>query len=562
MDKRTIIVNRIISIGIVLCLGLATFSVLTKVRLYGDDWHYFQYANSGIKYFFLKHYNHYFLANGRALVHLWVTLFLALPMVFWRIINTFFILSIAVRITDLSLNKDEERSKTVLFGLLVVAMLSSALDRSMAEQTAYWLTGSFNYLYPLWLFTWFIHRYIVKNKSEVDSKLMIIGFFAACSVEQVGMMTIGIVVLTLVYNVYLRSKASMSLSERMRTINKNEWILLMIVTIGAATVILAPSVFLRMTLEKNTTDSTLELVLVNIFSEGELFYKSDAMAPVHVLAILAGFSVFYRRVTSVGKLRKVEWLTMSFGAIGILGLMLSFVSKQFFPNNSIVAALLEHKTLLPILVGCYFIFLFYTSILVFAFKWIKYNQLPIIILIVGLGSILMLLISPIFGYRNLLFMYFLLVLYGVLLLQMKMNYDTLLLMCMGIAFVREELILCIISGLFYVVVIVLKNWKLVGVLRKFSVIFIVMLICTKLFLGNYAPYSANASSYDINLELAKEYKEGIMKTPDGQPLPLQLIILPYREYRWTMPYDDTYYDDCFNMYLGIDPKTEIEWIAK
>lgn len=562
MDKRTVMVNRIISIGIVLCLGLATFTILTKVRLYGDDWHYFQYTKGGVKFFLSKHYDHYLLANGRALVHFWATVFLALPMVFWRVINTFFVLSVVMRITDLSLNRDEERSKTVLFGLLIVATLASALDRSMTEQTAYWLTGSFNYLYPLWLFTWFMHKYIVKNKSEVNGKLMVLGFFAASSVEQVGMMTIGFVVLLLAYNAYLRSEATMRLTEKIRTISKKEWMLLMIVTIGAATVIFAPSVFLRMTLEKNTTNSTLELVLSNLFSEGGLFYKSDAMSPVHVLAILAGFSVLYRRFTTVGKFKKIEWLTMCFSAFGLLGLILSFVSKQFFPNNSIVVALLEHKTLLPILIGCYFIFLFYTSILVFKFKWIKYHQLPIIILIVGLGSILMLLISPIFGYRNLLFMYFILVLYGVLLLQVNINYNTLLLMCMGIAFVREEFMLSVISGLLYVGVLSFKNWKLVGILRKFAVIFIIMLLCTKLFLGNYAPYSANASSYDINLELAKEYKEGIMTTTDGHPLPLQLLVLPYREYRWTMPYDDTYYNDCFNLYLGIDPKTEIEWIIK
>ncbi|MDP3387657.1 MAG: DUF6056 family protein, partial [Eubacteriales bacterium] len=252
MDKRTEIVNRLISIGVLLCLGIATFIILTKVRLYGDDWHYFQYTKVGVKFFFSKHYDHYLLANGRALVHLWVTLFLALPMVFWRIINTFFVLSVVVRITDLSLNKDEEMSKTVLFGLLVVAMLASALDRSMTEQSVYWLTGSFNYLYPLWLFTWFMHRYIIKNKSEVDGRLMVLGFFAASSVEQVGMMTIGLVVLTLAYNAYLRTDPNTSLTEKIRTINKKEWILLMIVTFGAATVILAPSVFLRMTLEKNT----------------------------------------------------------------------------------------------------------------------------------------------------------------------------------------------------------------------------------------------------------------------------------------------------------------------
>lgn len=135
-------------------------------------------------------------------------------------------------------------------------------------------------------------------------------------------------------------------------------------------------------------------------------------------------------------------------------------------------------------------------------------------------------------------------------------------MCMGIAFVKEDFMLSVISGLLYVGVIVLKNWKSVYVLRKFSVMFIIMLLCTKLFLGNYAPYSANASSYDINLELAKEYKEGIMMTSDGQPLPLQLIMLPYRGYRWTMPYEDTYYNSYFNLYLGIDPKTEIKWIEK
>ena len=70
MDKRATIINRFISIGIVVSLGLATFSILTKVRLYGDDWHYFQYATGGINYFFLRHYDHYLLANGRALVHL------------------------------------------------------------------------------------------------------------------------------------------------------------------------------------------------------------------------------------------------------------------------------------------------------------------------------------------------------------------------------------------------------------------------------------------------------------------------------------------------------------
>jgi hypothetical protein len=562
MDKRATIVNRFISIGIVVSLGLATFSILTKVRLYGDDWHYFQYATGGIKYFFLRHYDHYLLANGRALVHLWVTLFLALPMVFWRIINTFFVLSVVVRITDLSLNKDEEMSKTVLFGLLVVAMLASALDRSMTEQSVYWLTGSFNYLYPLWLFTWFMHRYIVKNKSEVDGRLMVLGFFTACTVEQVGMMTIGLVVLTLVYNAFFRSEASMRLTEKIRTINKKEWVLLMIVTFGAATVILAPSVFLRMTLEKNTADSTLDLVFANIFSEGGLFYKSDAMASVHVLAILAGCGVLYRRIISAAKLKKIEWLAMVFSAIGVLGLGLSFTSIQYFENINIITGLLEHKILLPMIIGCYLIFLIYTSILVFVFKWIRYYQLPLIILLLGIGSILMLLISPIFGYRNLLYMYFLLVLYGVLLLQIKISYNTLLVMCMGIAFVRQEYMLALISGIIFMGILVLRNWRSVDVLRKFSLICMVMLICTKLFLGNYAPYSANASSYDINLELAEEYKRGITMTPVGDPMPLQLIMLPYREYRWTMPYEDTYYNSYFNMYMGIDPDTKIEWIAK
>jgi len=66
----------------------ATFLINQNVAAYGDDYGYYTFTANGLDNFVAKHINHYMHDNGRFIVHVLVTIFLALPKAMRRIFNS------------------------------------------------------------------------------------------------------------------------------------------------------------------------------------------------------------------------------------------------------------------------------------------------------------------------------------------------------------------------------------------------------------------------------------------------------------------------------------------
>ena len=62
-----------------------TFIVNLQIGLFGDDYYYATFLKND---FWELHKTHYLEINGRAIVHLLDSIFLALPKIFWQILNS------------------------------------------------------------------------------------------------------------------------------------------------------------------------------------------------------------------------------------------------------------------------------------------------------------------------------------------------------------------------------------------------------------------------------------------------------------------------------------------
>lgn len=549
-------------IGMAFCLLLAQLYMHQNVRLYGDDWHYFDYVRRGVKAFFIAQYDHYRLVNGRAIVHLLITIFLGLPMWVWRLVNSLFILSIAVIGSLISINKDARYRASLLYGMVIMTLSISAIDHGMAEQSIYWLTGSFNYLYPLWLFFVFAYVYSIKARYQATPTVILIGFLAAATVEQSAMMTLGMIVLNLLWYVYINNDVShYGILGNLKLIHKRQWLLLMVVLIGAMSVIVAPSVFVRVTLEKNEAGKGLALILANIVFQGNMFFTSRPMAPVHILTMVAAGAVIQSKLA--GKNKKLSlrtWLLMPIFMIGVFGFILNHIARfEMIGDMRIVQNILSKPPLMQVALLCYLAMLFYAAWVVMVENLIGHAGLPMIFLILGIGTVMMMLVSPIFGFRNLIFAYFMLVMYSAMLLQKFMDYRRILLVCCGLSFLYDFYGLCMVGLLFWGVAYFMKNDY--GNYQKVLTLIAVAVICGAMYGDDYGPYSANRMSYDLNLRLAEKHKEALENSGDADmDSMLTQYELPYRYFRWAMPYDNHYYDGYYKAYLGVPKTVKINWV--
>ena len=75
------------------------------------------------------------------------------------------------------------------------------LNINVIRQSFYWITGSFNYIYPLFMLFWYWYVLLKFSKDNFKGKKLlltsILSFFASATVEQGGIMAFGLTVLFL-----------------------------------------------------------------------------------------------------------------------------------------------------------------------------------------------------------------------------------------------------------------------------------------------------------------------------------------------------------------------------
>lgn len=305
---------------------IATFLVNMQIGLFGDDYYYATFIKDD---FWGLHKNHYLTINGRAIVHFLDTIFLSLPNIVWAVANSLmltFITHLAGKIISLFSNEKSNYLKTILifsFGILM-------LHISVIRQSVYWTTGSFNYVYPIFMLFWYLYALFKAFKNNFEGKqffLILLALLASATVEQASMMVFGSTLLLLVY-LLIRNK---KLKENN---NLKKLVFILLATfIGLSSVILAPGQITRIGLEENESISLIEnaknciLFLIKTFAT--VYLPQVALA----IVLLLLFLIFYKKIRKLNFDEIYLLITSIILGVGSQAMML--VSPVFGERNTL-----------------------------------------------------------------------------------------------------------------------------------------------------------------------------------------------------------------------------------
>ena len=368
--------------------AVLTYMVMRNVKMYGDDYFYATFTQNGWSGYLSANRDHYLLSNGRAMVHALDAVGLMLPPAVWQVFNALLLGSIVFLGVRLACS---DRFGCGFFeGFCGAAVLTSVIlymNIRLTNQSVYWQTGSWNYVFPvvLLLICWCLlsRRRAGKGNAVL---LSLTALLSAATTEQNAMMTIGIFVLYLLDQKLVRKE-------------KADWAVLtalIFAFIGAATVLAAPSQWSRYADEqqKLTEMTTPQLILFNgkqIFSD---LFVSDYMRP-YQLMFLASIVIF---VVSVSRGMRLGW-NIFFKFYALCGILVMGIVLW--------ASYLDAPNLRPYLlpIGIMAFYELVGAILLFWYLLLRRPDgylVPLTAIVLAAGSQGMMLISPMLGPRTVL----------------------------------------------------------------------------------------------------------------------------------------------------------------
>lgn len=201
--------------------------------IYGDDYLYSTAAKHGPKGFFEFHVQHYLKSNGRALIHIFVTLALTKPgMVIWKILNPLIFLIIFYNIAKTFTDRKEDFQLVIL----VLCTIWLSFGSKYTSNSIFTITPVFNYIYPFLIMFPLLKNLIKTYSGKMMYSLPVMGFISGATMEQTGIMIIGYTILLSI----------LMWIEQKKLPTKMAVITLIMELIGYATVMFAPGNILRM----------------------------------------------------------------------------------------------------------------------------------------------------------------------------------------------------------------------------------------------------------------------------------------------------------------------------
>lgn len=177
-----------------------TFLININICYLGDDFYYKTFTNGDFADYINSNITHYLEVNGRVIVHILASFFLWINFNFWKIFNSLMLAGIVYFGSKLASYKS--KNKYALLNSNVIFFSGVCfLDILITRQSVYWLTGSFNYVYPILMllsYWYFLVRFNNENMGFVLT--LILSFFASATVEQISAMVFGLTLLVIINN--------------------------------------------------------------------------------------------------------------------------------------------------------------------------------------------------------------------------------------------------------------------------------------------------------------------------------------------------------------------------
>ncbi len=357
--------GNIVYVALFLITFILAFLVMRNIPLFGDDYYYVTFKDGN---FFKMHKDHYMLANGRAIVHVLVTVFISIPPVFWQILNSAFLALIA---TMAAKHFDFGRAGYIASVSALAMILSLHVD--IVRESVYWLTGSFNYVYPFALLMVF---WYLLCKTKHMTLLYILAFFSAATTEQNGMMTLGIVVLYLIDVKFIKKEK----------LSKRYGFLLIPAVIGFVSVYFAPATFVRYGLE--TEKGMLDVIKQQLPMLYYNFISKKYMLPF-IIFTLASMGLYLFKASGV-----FAKITSTLNILQILLVLYISKTPYVYAGKKVLFALIIFSAI------------FLSNIILIFIRLIKSRERGYFVIctafILAVGSQLMMSASPVSGSRTML----------------------------------------------------------------------------------------------------------------------------------------------------------------
>ncbi len=224
---------------------LSNIYIAYNIELAVDDFWFKEFAVCSPKIIFKYFQWHYLKENGRLLVHILTVIFLRnnITFIVWKVLLVFSLTVLCLLIAKIiSSDKAQFKRSVAITVFVFMTVLTNIYDGSV-----YWLTGSFNYFFPVLLL---LAVMLLSIKKPGSFLLPILGFICGATTEQPGLMVIGWFVL-LIFDQFIQKKKF------------NVYFLICAVfsAIGYATVILSPATNTRLT---NQGRQTFQEIIINI----------------------------------------------------------------------------------------------------------------------------------------------------------------------------------------------------------------------------------------------------------------------------------------------------------
>ena len=367
INKKKLLIDNSAFLILVYILNLI---IQSFVSISGDDYMYGTFGKQGILKNVFSYYN---TGNGRWLINIIDSFILRYDRYLFIIINPLMICLSILLISKIATKLGNKNCDL----LKISALLFSSLNILMTRESIYWITGSMNYLFPacLFLLSYYLFLDIKDGNKKYLNVFPIITFLTGASVEQFGLMLIGILTIEYLYRIIKKDK-----------IDKIEVIAYITGIIGLLTVVLGPGNYVRVDVAAKEKQSLLVGIMDLIYNN-----FNSKVANIYILIISIYIYIYIKNLYPNFKKNKY---------LSLFNILINLISIIFSKAVILLCSLI----------------IFSYLILFICYVYLKYNKniSLILLLISGVGSQIMLLISVIWGFRISFSMYivwFILILY-------------------------------------------------------------------------------------------------------------------------------------------------------
>lgn len=343
------------------------FFILKTVNLSSNDFYYLAFSEQNFSHFIESNLIHYKSHNGRFIITFLTSFFLSLPLIYWQIFNAFFITFSLYFIQKICKTDDN-----IFFSIVLSVFLIFSLDSYITNESIFNISGSMDYIYPLFIFLFF---WFLLEKNSIFLPLLAI--FSAQSTEQYSLATLIILFLYFLKDFIIDGKLP----------SKSRFISIVISILGFLSLILSPK-----TLELISEQSIID----NFSTQLEIIFFSKIMLLTHIIVL--SFILFYSISQFIHEKthNKTYLILVIFTSLLLFNFICGIITSKIFSNFLVILA--------------YFAICFVISYL----ELLKnQNFIPFISIILAITSQFILIQTSVNSYNNALCLFFMLIVFLV-----------------------------------------------------------------------------------------------------------------------------------------------------